>query len=95
VPTKKLAGSPYQRKRRLKQIYSKTLLFIRPLLLFLYNYFLKGGFRDGYPGLIRQFFMVFWYRFMVDSKIYEINQRCGNNLDAIKNEIEKEYGYMI
>lgn len=92
---RKLTGSPDQRKRGLKQIYAKTPLFVRPLLLFLYIYFLRGGFRDGYPGLIRQVFMVFWYRFMVDSKIYEINQRCGNNLDEIKNEIETEYGYQI
>jgi len=93
--TQKLTGSPDQRKRWFKQIYAKNPLFIRPLLLFLYVYFLRGGFRDGYPGLIRQFLVVFWYRFMVDSKIYEINKHCGKNLDVIKNEIEKEYGYKL
>jgi len=93
--TRKLTGSPDQKKRWFKQTYAKTPLFVRSLLLFLYVYFLRGGFRDGYPGLIRQFFMVFWYRFLVDSKIYEINKHCGKNFDAIKNEIEKEYGYKI
>ncbi len=93
--TTRLAGSPYQRKRWLKQIYAKTPLFMRPLLMFFYVYLLRGGFLDGYPGLIRQFLMVFWYRFLVDAKIYEIHKRCGENLDAIKVEIKKEYGYTI
>jgi len=93
--TIKFAGSPYQRKRWLKNIYVKFPLFIRPLLLFIYVYFLRGGFRDGYPGLIRHFLMVFWYRFLVDSKIYEINKKCGNDYALISKEIEKEYGYKI
>ena len=93
--TPKLTGSPDQRKRLLKQVYAGIPLFVRPLLMFFYVYILRGGFRDGFAGLIRQFFMVLWYRFLVDSKIYEINKHCGENIDAIKSKIEEEYGYKI
>ena len=93
--THKLTGSVYQRKRWFKHIYAKLPLFIRPLFFFLYVYFLRGGFMDGYPALIRHFLMVFWYRFLVDAKIYEIKRRCGKDIDLMKTEIEREYGYRI
>jgi len=90
----RMSGLPVLRKRKLKLLYSKAPLFIRSFLFFCYVYILRGGFLDGYPGLIRQFLMVFWYRFLVDSKIYEIDRRFGKNFDAIKKQIEKEYGYV-
>lgn len=93
--TRRLAGSPDQRKRWFKQLYAKAPLFARPFLLFVYIYLLRGGFLDGYPGLIRQFLVVCWFRFLVDSKLYEIHKRGGRNYDAIRIEIEKIYGYRI
>jgi len=91
----KFTGQPDQRKRWYKHIYAKTPLFIRPWFLFIYLYLIRGGFKDGYPGLIRHFLLVLWYRLLVDSKIYEIQKKCGDDNKLIFKEIESEYGYKI
>jgi hypothetical protein len=67
-----LAGSQASRRRWLKDnIYSRVPLFVRPLLYFLYRYFIRLGFLDGKEGLIFHFLQGFWYRFLVDAKLYE------------------------
>ena len=91
----KLLGKPDQRKRWFKNIYGKLPLFIRPFILFNYNYIIRGGFRDGYPGLIRHFLLSFWYRFLVDSKLYEIEKKCNNDIILIKQNIYNDHGYKI
>jgi len=70
-------GRQALRKRWLKNnIYLRLPLFIRPLLYFAYRYFLLLGFLDGKEGLIFHFLHGFWYRFLVDAKIYEMRQRA-------------------
>lgn len=65
-------GDPTERKRFYKdQIYGRLPLFVRPILYFIYRYFLRLGFLDGVQGLIFHTLQGFWYRFLVDSKIYE------------------------
>jgi len=67
-----LIGEQYSRKRWIKEkIYSKTPLFVRPFIYFFYRYFILLGFLDGVPGLIWHFLQGFWYRFLVDAKMYE------------------------
>jgi glycosyltransferase involved in cell wall biosynthesis len=60
-------------KKRQKKygVYYKMPMFLRALLLFVYNYFFKLGFLDGKEGFIVHFFYSFWYRVLVDAKIYE------------------------
>lgn len=61
-----------ERKRWLKNIlYYKAPLFTRPALYFFYRYVLKLGFLDGKEGIVFHFLQGFWYRFLVDAKIYE------------------------
>ena len=70
-------GSQEQRKRWIKEnIYSKMPFFIRPFLYFIYRYFFRVGFIDGKEGLIFHFLQGFWYRFLVDAKIYEYRKRA-------------------
>jgi glycosyltransferase involved in cell wall biosynthesis len=52
-------------------VYSRVPLFMRPLLYFIYRYFFRFGFLDGREGLIFHFLQGFWYRFLVDAKLYE------------------------
>lgn len=60
------------RKRWLKErVYARFPLFVRPFLYFGYRYFVLFGFLDGIPGLIWHFLQGFWYRFLVDAKIYQ------------------------
>ena len=70
-----LFGSQRERKRWLKnRLYYRIPLFVRPILYFIYRYIFKLGFLDGKEGLIYHFLQAFWYRFLVDSKIYESNK---------------------
>lgn len=63
-----------ERKRWLKYLlYYRTPLFTRPVLYFFYRYFIKLGFLDGKEGIIFHFLQGFWYRFLIDAKIYEYN----------------------
>ncbi|HHD2965217.1 glycosyltransferase family 2 protein [Clostridium perfringens] len=82
-----LFGKQRERKRWLKnKLYYNIPLFARPFLYFLYRYILKLGFLDGKEGLIYHFLQGFWYRFLVDSKIYEINKE--NILQGVNNSYE-------
>jgi glycosyltransferase involved in cell wall biosynthesis len=67
-----LKGFQGSQKRWLKQnFYLKLPLFFRAFLYFIYRYFFRLGFLDGKEGLIFHFLQGFWYRFLVDAKIYE------------------------
>lgn len=67
-----LLGTQRERKRWLKnKFYYKVPLFVRPILYFIYRYIFRLGFLDGKEGLIYHFLQAFWYRFLVDAKIYE------------------------
>ena len=72
--TPKLWGTGEQRKRWLKLAYLRFPLFIRPFLNFFIRYILKAGFLDGKEGFIWHFLQGFWYRFLVDAKIYELKK---------------------
>jgi glycosyltransferase involved in cell wall biosynthesis len=52
-------------------VYYKTPLFIRPFIYFIYRYIFLLGFLDGRQGLIIHVLHSFWYRFLVDVKIFE------------------------
>jgi len=88
-------GTQEQRKRWLKYRYAKMPLFTRPFIYFIYRYFLKFGFLDGKEGLIWHFLQGFWYRFLVDAKIYEIEKYKNRNNVDIKTAIEKINGIKL
>lgn len=52
-------------------LYYKLPMFFRCFLLFLYFYIYKGQFLDGKEGFIYCFMYNYWYRTLVDAKIYE------------------------
>jgi len=64
-------GNPAQRKRFLREKYNSLPLFIRPFGLFFYRYLFRLGFLDGTEGLIFWVLQTFWFRFLVDAKIWE------------------------
>jgi hypothetical protein len=88
----KLFGSQEQRKRYLKVKYASVPLFTRPVFYFLYRYIFRLGFLDGKQGLMWHFLQGFWYRFLVDVKIYEVYHRVGRDKQAIKDFFRTEYG---
>jgi glycosyltransferase involved in cell wall biosynthesis len=64
-------GDAVQRKRFLRRIYEGFPLFVRPVLLFWYRYFFRLGFLDGFRGLVFFVLQTFWFRFLIDAKLYE------------------------
>ena len=68
-------GNPMERRRYLKASYMKFPLFLRAFIYYLYRYFIRLGFLDGIEGLIFHFLQGFWFRFLVDAKIYEMNEK--------------------
>ena len=64
-------GNPAQRKRALRQKYNNLPLFVRPFVLFAYRFFFKLGFLDGTEGFIFWVLQTFWFRFLIDAKIWE------------------------
>ncbi|MFD1294223.1 glycosyltransferase family 2 protein [Lutibacter holmesii] len=84
-------GTGEQRKRYLKLAYLKFPLFVRPFIYFSYRYFFKLGFLDGKSGFVWHVLQGFWYRFLVDAKIYELQKIYKNDDQAIINYIKKTY----
>ncbi len=66
-----LAKGIMRKKRRQKSLYYKAPIFLRPFILFVWRYVFKLGFLDGKEGFIYHFMLNFWYRELVDAKIYE------------------------
>ncbi|WP_058185583.1 glycosyltransferase family 2 protein [Terracidiphilus gabretensis] len=64
-------GNPAQRKRYWRKRYNQLPLFVRPFALFFYRYFFRLGFLDGKEGFIFWTLQTFWFRFLVDAKIFE------------------------
>jgi glycosyltransferase involved in cell wall biosynthesis len=72
----RLSGTPIERRRWLRRgVYDRLPLFIRAALYFQYRYVLRRGFLDGRAGLIFHFLQGFWFRFLIDAKIFEMNAR--------------------
>jgi glycosyltransferase involved in cell wall biosynthesis len=89
--TPKLFGTGEQRKRWLKVRYLNLPLFIRPFFYFCYRYFLKLGFLDGKAGFIWHILQGFWYRFLVDAKIFELKRQFNNDKEQIIKHIKEKY----
>lgn len=70
-----LLGQPASRRRLKRNLYCKAPLFFRAFLYWFYRYFFCLGFLDGLPGLVFHFLQAFWYRFLVDAKLYELRKR--------------------
>ena len=88
----RLFGSQEQRIRYLKEKYAALPLFTRPILYFVYRYFVRLGFLDGRAGFVWSFLQALWYRFLVDAKLLEVKLRAGQDKQAIIDYFQTEYG---
>lgn len=69
-----LGGQAGHRRWFKENFYYRMPMFFRACLYFCYRYFFRLGFLDGKEGLIFHFLQGFWYRFLVDAKLYEIKK---------------------
>lgn len=92
----KFWGNKTERKRWLKEkLYFRMPLFFRPFLYYIHRYFFKLGFLDGKEGFIFHYLQAFWYRFLVDVKIYQIEQLAKKENKTIPEVIKEYYGIEI
>ena len=85
-------------KRWLKQsVYAKVPYFVRPLMYFLYRYFIKLGFLDGLKGFAFHFMQGYWYRSLVDLKMLEAEDWIGSerNPEVIKVILAEKTGLKL
>lgn len=62
-------------KRWMKNnLYYRLPMFWRAFFFWVYRYFIKLGFLDGVPGLIYHTLHGFWFRFLIDAKLYEVKK---------------------
>ncbi len=77
-----------KRKRQIKEgIYNKMPFGMGPTLYFIYRYVFQLGFLDGVEGAIYHFLQGYWYRFLVDAKILELERAlkgCRDKAEMIE-----------
>lgn len=66
------SGQPGMKRDLKENFYWALPPYVRPILYFLYRYFLRAGFLDGSTGLIYHFLQGFWYRLLVDIKLTKL-----------------------
>lgn len=72
MPDESMKNKWAMNKRIMKNgVYYKLPKFFRAHLFFIYRYYFKFGFLDGTEGKIFHFLQAYWYRFLIDAKIYE------------------------
>jgi glycosyltransferase involved in cell wall biosynthesis len=90
------------RQSRLKQfvkqrLYNKLPFGVGPLFYFLWRYFVLLGFLDGREGLIYHVLQGFWYRFLVEAKVRELQHAVSHLHDPreIKAELARLTGLAL
>jgi hypothetical protein len=92
----KLLLTKTERKRWLKEnVYARAPLFVRPTLYFMYRYFLRLGVLDGPEGLVFHTLQGFWYRFLVDAKIWQIEELARRENRSIEDVLRDHFGVQV
>jgi glycosyltransferase involved in cell wall biosynthesis len=88
-----LRGDSTRRRRWMKEhVYARAPLFVRPFLYFGYRYLFRLGFLDGVPGFVFHVLQGFWYRFLVDVKVYQLERLARTSGRTIGEVIKDSYG---
>ena len=66
-------------RKKKYNVYYRFPSFFRAHLWFLYNYVFRLGFLDGKEGYIFHYLECYWYRYLVDVKIYE--KKLNENIE--------------
>lgn len=76
-------------------LYLQMPLFIRCFLYFHFRYWIKLGFLDGKRGLVWHFLQAFWYRFLVDAKVLQIEWWAKEEGKNVRYILEEKYGVKL
>lgn len=62
-------------RKQKRNFYYQLPIFLRARLYYWYRFYLQLGFLDGNEGRIFIYLQAYWYRFIIDAKIYEKEKR--------------------
>jgi glycosyltransferase involved in cell wall biosynthesis len=86
-------GAQAAAKRWIKRnLYSRMPLGLRAFLYFVYRYFLRLGFLDGWPGFVFHFLQGWWYRMLVDVKVHEVEKAMRERNVGVEQAVEDVLG---
>lgn len=71
-----LDGGLETNKKLRDGLYYKLPPFFRARLYYWYRFYIRMGFLDGRPGRIYAFLQAYWYRYLIDAKLYEKKIQC-------------------
>ena len=78
-------------KRSRKHSYVRKPLFWRSFAYFIYRYFYRLGFLEGKEGFMWHFFQGWWYRSLVDAKVWEIKKACDDDKEKMIAYLKANY----
>jgi glycosyltransferase involved in cell wall biosynthesis len=83
------------KRRSFKFIYNKLPLFFRPFIFFFFRYFIQLGFLEGKRGFIWSILQCFWYRMLIDVKVFEVYRSAGMRKEKIIQYFFDKFNYDI
>lgn len=75
-----------------ENIYVRLPLGVRAFLFFSYRMIFRLGIMDGRGGFVFHFLQGFWYRFLVDVKVREVEHRMRTERIDCVEAIQREFG---
>lgn len=88
-------NSQAKAKRNKKHSYAKKPLFWRSFAYFCYRYFFRFGFLEGKEGFLWHFLQGWWYRTLVDAKVFELKKKSGCDPERIKIILHEDYNITL
>jgi len=87
----------FKKRGQKKSSYYRMPPFFRAAAYFLLRYVFFLGFLDGKAGMVWHTLQAYWYRFLVDSKLYEMEKRLGKNptREQVVQYVEHYFGIKI
>lgn len=84
---KSIAGSAGLKRFIKDHVYSKLPVVPKVLAYFLYRYLFRLGFLDGKEGFAFHFLQGFWYRYLVEVKVQEVERFMRSTSVALNEAI--------
>jgi len=88
-------GGQAAAKRAKKMRYARMPLFWRAFAYFVMRYVVRGGFLEGKEGFLWHFLQGWWYRTLVDAKVWEIKRESGGDREKMLELLRGKYGMKI
>lgn len=86
-----------KKRNKDKNLYYKMPKFVRAFVYFVVRYICFGGFLDGTQGFIWATLQAYWYRYLVDAKIEEMEHVIGKNPtpERMRSYFKEQYGLTV